>query len=417
MDIPRQGVARKKKLRRYIYIFLIVLAVPLITFGLSKLKPAPPSVDRGTVVIDAVKRGPLNRNVNGLGTLVPEDIRWIAAVTSGRVEKRLVQQGAKVTPDTVLVELSNPELDQSLVEAESQLNSAQAEYQNKKVELEAQLLNQQAAAATVEADYKQAKLTAEANEQLVREGLVSDLILKQSRGKFEELTTRLELEKKRLTINTEAVKTQLAVSQAKLDQLKALAALRRQQRDQLRVRAGMHGVLQQMVVEVGQQVALGANLCRVADMTKLKAQIRIAETQLKDMAIGQVATIDTRNGIVPGHVMRIDPAAENGTVTVDVSLEGALPPGTRADMGVDGRIELERLVDVLYVQRPAFGQEKSTITLFKLEPDEKTAIRTQVTLGRHSVTHIEIVEGLKVGDKVILSDTSQWDNVDRIRLN
>lgn len=417
MDIPRQGVARKKKLRRYLYLFLVALAIPLITFGLSKLKPAPPSVDRGTVVIDAVKRGPLNRNVNGLGTLVPEDIRWIAAVTSGRVEKRLAQQGAKVTPDTVLLELSNPELDQSLVEAESQLNSAQAEYQNKKVELEAQLLNQQAAAATVEADFKQAKLTAEANEQLVKEGLVSDLILKQSRGKFAELTTRLELEKKRLAINTEAVKTQLAVSQAKLDQIAALAALRRQQRDQLRVKAGMHGVLQQMVVEVGQQVAPGANLCRVADMTKLKAQIRIAETQLKDMAIGQVATIDTRNGVVPGHVIRIDPAAENGTVTVDVSLEGELPPGTRADMGVDGRIELERLVDVLYVQRPAFGQEKSTITLFKLEPDEKTAVRTQVTLGRHSVTHIEIVEGLKAGEKVILSDTSQWDNVDRIRLN
>jgi HlyD family secretion protein len=417
MDIPRQGIARKKKLRRYLYIALIVLAIPLITFGLSKLKPAPPSVDRGTVVIDAVKRGPLNRNVNGLGTLVPEDIRWIAAVTSGRVEKRLVQQGAQVTTETVLLELSNPELDQSLMEAESQLNSAQAEYQNKRVELEGQLLNQQAAAATVEADYTQAKLTAEANEQLVREGLVSDLILKQSRGKHAELTTRLELEKKRLAINTEAVKTQLAVSQAQLDQRKALAALRRQQHDQLRVRAGMNGVLQQMVVEVGQQVAPGGNLCRVADMTKLKAEIRVAETQLKDMAIGQLATIDTRNGVVPGHVIRIDPAAQNGTVTVDVSLEGALPPGTRADMGVDGRIELERLLDVLYVQRPAFGQEKSTITLFKLEPDEKTAIRTQVTLGRHSVTHIEIVEGLKVGDKVILSDTSQWDNVDRIRLN
>jgi HlyD family secretion protein len=220
-----------------------------------------------------------------------------------------------------------------------------------------------------------------------------------------------------LAINTEAVKTQLAVSQALLDQRKALAALRRQQRDQLKVKAGMNGVLQQMVVEVGQQVAPGANLCRVADMNKLKAQVRIAETQLKDMAIGQVASIDTRNGIIPGRVIRIDPAAENGTVTVDIALEGALPPGARPDMSVDGRIELERLDDVLYVQRPAFGQEKSTITLFKLDPDEKTAVRTQVTLGRHSVTLIEIVAGLKVGDKVILSDTSQWDNVDRIRLN
>lgn len=417
MDIPRQGVARKKKLRRYLYIALILLAIPLITIGLSRLKPAAPTVERGTVVIDTVKRGPMYRDVRGLGTLVPEDIRWIAAVTSGRVEKRLVQQGTRVTPDTVLLELSNPELDQSVMEAESQLNSAQAEYQNKKVELETQLLNQQAAAATVEADYVQAKLTLEANEQLAREGLVSDLILKQSRGRAAELTTRFELEKKRIAINTEAVKTQLAVSQAQLDQRKALANLRRQQKDQLRVRAGMNGVLQQMVVEVGQQVAPGANLCRVADMTKLKAQVRVAETQLKDMAIGQVASIDTRNGIVAGRVMRIDPAAENGTVTVDVALEGELPAGARPDMTVDGRIELERLTDVIYVQRPAFGQEKSTITLFKLEPDEKSAVRTKVSLGRQSVTLIEILDGLKVGDKVILSDTTQWDNVDRIRLN
>lgn len=417
MDIPRQGVARKKKLRRYLYIALILLTIPLITIGLSRLKPAAPTVERGTVVIDTVKRGPMYRDVRGLGTLVPEDIRWIAAVTSGRVEKRLVQQGTRVTPETVLLELSNPELDQSVMEAESQLNSAQAEYQNKKVELETQLLNQQAAAATVEADYVQAKLTAEANEQLAKEGLVSDLILKQSRGRAAELTTRFELEKKRIAINTEAVKTQLAVSQAQLDQRKALAGLRRQQKDQLRVRAGMHGVLQQMVVEVGQQVAPGANLCRVADMTKLKAQVRVAETQLKDMAIGQVASIDTRNGVVAGHVIRIDPAAENGTVTVDVALEGELPAGARPDMTVDGRIELERLTDVIYVQRPAFGQEKSTITLFKLEPDEKTAVRTKVSLGRQSVTLIEILDGLKVGDKVILSDTSQWDNVDRIRLN
>ncbi len=417
MDIPRQGVARKKKLRRFLYIGLGLLAIPLVTIGLSKLQPAAPTVERGTVVIDAVKRGPMLRNVRGLGTLIPEDIRWIPAVTSGRVEKRLVQQGTQVTPDTVLLELSNPELDQSVMEADSQLNSALAEYQNKRVELETQLLNQQAAAATVEADFVQARLTLEANEQLSKEGLVSELILKQSRGRAEELTTRRDLEKKRIAINTEAVKTQLAVSQALLDQRKALAQLRRQQKDQLRVRAGMHGVLQQMVVEVGQQVAPGANLARVADMKKLKAQIRIAETQLKDMAIGQVATIDTRNGIIPGRVIRIDPAAENGTVAVDVALEGELPPGARPDMSVDGNIELERLHDVLYVQRPTFGQEKSTITLFKLEPDEKTANRVQVTLGRQAVTTIEIVSGLNVGDKVILSDTSQWDNVDRIRLN
>ncbi len=417
MDIPRQGIARKKRLRRFLYVGLGLLTIPLITIGLSRLKPAAPTVERGTVVIDVVKRGSMLRNVRGLGTLVPEDIRWIAAVTSGRVEKRLIQQGTQVTPETVLLELSNPELDQSVMEADSQLNSSLAEYQNKRVELETQLLNQQAAAATVEADFVQANLTLEANEQLAKEGLVSNLILKQSRGRAAELTTRFELEKKRIAINTEAVKTQLAVSQAQLDQRKALAQLRRQQKDQLRVRAGMYGVLQQMVVEVGQQVAPGANLARVADMKKLKAQVRVPETQLKDMAIGQVASIDTRNGVVAGRVTRIDPAAENGTVTVDVALEGTLPPGARPDMSVEGTIELERLESVLYVQRPAFGQEKSTITLFKLDPDEKSAVRTRVSLGRQSVTTIEIVDGLKIGDKVILSDTSQWDNVDRVRLN
>jgi HlyD family secretion protein len=297
------------------------------------------------------------------------------------------------------------------------LRSATAQYENRKVELETGLLNQEAQAATVQADYTQAKLLAEANASLRKDGLVSDLVLKQSASRAEELGTRLELERRRLKMNREAVKTQLAVQEALLEQGRAVVVLRQQEVDQLRVRAGMRGVVQQLAVEVGQQVTPGLNLARVADMARLKAEVRIAETQTKDIGIGQVASIDTRNGIIPGRVIRIDPASQNGTVAVDVALEGELPKGARPDMSVDGTIELERLDDVLFVQRPAFGQEKSTITLFKLDPDGQNATRTQVTLGRSSVTTIEIISGLQVGDRVILSDTSQWDNVDRIRLN
>ncbi|MBX3277535.1 MAG: efflux RND transporter periplasmic adaptor subunit [Acidobacteria bacterium] len=417
MDVPRQGVARKKRIRRVLYGVLTVAAIAVITFGLSRLERAAPSVERATVVIDAVKRGSMVRQVRGLGTLVPLEIRWIPAFTSGRVEKRMVLPGTEVRPETIIFELSNPELEQALLEAQSQLRSAEAEYDNRKVELETQLLNQRAQAATVQADFSQAKLQAEANETLAKEGLVSDLVLKQSRARAQELATRFELEQQRLKMNQEAVKTQLAVQEAQLEQRRTQAALRRQQVDQLRVRAGMHGVLQQLAVEVGQQVTPGTNLARVADLTRLKAEVRIAETQAKDIQIGLIASIDTRNGVIPGRVIRIDPAAQNGTVTVDVALEGELPKGARPDMSVDGTVELERLEDVLYVQRPAFGQERSTITLFRLEPDGQHAVRTQVTLGRSSVTTIELISGLQVGDRVILSDTSQFDTADRIRLN
>ena len=417
MDVPRQGVARKKKIRRFIYLGLVIAGISIITVFLSRLERAAPSVDPGTLIIDAVKRGQMLRKTRGLGTLVPEDIRWIPAFTSGRVEKRLVQAGTTVTPATVLFVLSNPEVQQSLLEAQSQLRSAEAEYQNRKVELETQLLNQRAQAATVQADYSQAKFTAEANEQLAKEGLIGELLLKQSRNRSQELATRFDLEQKRLAMNQEAVKTQLAVQGALLEQRRSFAQLRRQQVDQLQVRAGMNGMLQQLVVEVGQQVTPGQNLARVADLNKLKAEVRIPETQLKDVAIGQVATIDTRTGVIPGRVTRIDPAAEAGTVKVDVALEGELPKGARPDMSVDGEIELERLENVLRVQRPAFGQENSTITLFKLSPDGTTAERTKVTLGRQSVTEMEIREGLNAGDRVIVSDTSAYDNVDKIRLN
>lgn len=419
MDKPREkSVARNRKIRRVVYILLALGAIGAISVALARLKPAAQTVERATVIIDTVKRGPFVRQVNGLGTLVPEEIVWIPAVTSGKVEKRLVQPGTTVTPETVIFELSNQELQQQLQDSELQLKSAEAEYNNRKVELETQLLNQRAAAATVESDYQQAKQEAEANETLSREGLVSELVMKRTKIRSAELATRTALEKQRIAMTTEAMKTQLAVTQSTLDQRRALVELRRKQVQDLRVRAGMHGVLQQLAVEVGQQVTPGTNLARVSDPTRLKAQVRIAETQLKDMRIGLPATIDTRNGIIPGHVTRVDPAAQNGTVTVDISLEAALPPGARPDMSVDGKIELERLDDVLFIQRPTFGQENSTIKLFKLEAGDQHAELAAVEIGRTSVTTVEIVRGLKVGDKVIVSDTSQLgDNVTRIRLN
>lgn len=419
MDKPRdKSVARNRKIRRIVYLVLGMAAIVGISFALASLKPAAPTVDAATVIIDTVKQGEMLVNVRGLGVLVPEEIVWIPATTSGRVDKRLLQPGAIVTPDTVIFELSNPELEQQVMEAESQLKSAEADYNNRKVELESQLLNQKAQAATVEADFQQAKLTADANEQLAGEGLVSNIVLKQSRTRAAELQTRNELEKQRIAMNAEAVKTQLAVTQAALDQRRLMLTLRRQQYGDLRVRAGMHGVLQQLAVEVGQQVQPGANLARVSNPQRLKAEVRIAETQQKDVKIGQSATIDTRNGIIPGRVIRIDPSVQNGTVAVDVMLEGELPPGARPDLSVDGTIELARLPDVIKVQRPAFGQENSTIKLFKLEPDGQHAEAVTVQLGRHSVTEIEVRSGLRPGDRVIVSDTSQLgDNANRIRLN
>ncbi|NOT63476.1 MAG: HlyD family efflux transporter periplasmic adaptor subunit [Acidobacteria bacterium] len=419
MDVKRApSVARNKKIRQVIYIVLGIAAVAGISLGVSRLKPAAPTVERATILFGTVKRGQMLRNVKGIGTLVPEDIVWIASTTSGRIEKRLVQPGTVVTPMTVLFEMSNPELQQQLLDAEQQIKAAEAEYANRKVELETQLLNQQAQAATVQSDLSQAKLQADANEQLAKEGIVSELVLKQSKTRANELATRYELEQRRIAMNTEAVQTQLAVSQSTLEQRRNMVALRRKQVSDLSVRAGMSGILQMWAVEVGQQVTPGSNLARVSDPTRLKAQVRVAETQTKDLQIGQSAEIDTRNGIIAGRVTRIDPQAQNGQVTVDVSLQGDLPKGARPDMNVDGTIELERLENVIYIERPAFGQEQGQIMLFRLDPDEQHAQAVQVKLGRASVTTVEVREGLKVGDKVILSDMSQWqDKSDRVRLN
>jgi HlyD family secretion protein len=416
VDIPRPDQRRKKRVKQAIWGVAGLTAILLITVGVSQLKPAAPSVDRATVWVDTVKRGPMLRQVRGTGTLVPEDIRWIPAATEGRVERILLRPGAVVDADTVILELSNDELNQSTLEAELQLRAAEAQLQNRRVELESQLLNQRAETQRVEAEYRQSRLQAEADEVLAKDGLLSDLTMKISKSRADELQNRLAIEQQRLEMTAKALNSQLAVQQAEVGRLRTLYELRRSQLDRLRVRAGTAGVLQQVPVEVGARVAPGTNLARVADPGKLKAELRIAETQAKDIQIGQVASVDTRNGVVPGRVSRIDPAATNGTVMVDVALEGPLPRGARPDLTVDGTVELERLDSVVFVGRPAFGQEQSTVGLFKLEPDGN-AHRVQVRLGRSSVNTIEIVEGLTPGDQVVLSDMSAWDAFDRVRLN
>jgi len=416
MDIARPSMARKRRIRRILLGVAGVAVISLTTVGLSRLKVAPPSVDAGTVWHDVVKRGPMVRDVNGIGTLVPENIVWIPAATDGRIDKRDVLPGAMVKPDTILVEMSDPILQQALADAEYQLKAAQADHDSLKVKLETELLDQCSTAATVASQFHQDRLQADVDQKLVADGLLSDLTLQLAQVKAQESATRNDIEQKRLGVDAENERAQLAAQQAKIDQLKALYDLKKAQVDQLRVRAGMYGVLQLLPVEVGQRVTAGTNLARVSDPTKLKAEVKIAETQAKDVARGQQAEIDTHNGIIPGHVERCDPSAVNGTVTCDVHLDGPLPQGAVPDLSVDGRITLERLADVLYVGRPAFGQQNTSITLFKYEPGEKYADRATVKLGRTSVSSVEIIDGLKVGDEVILSDMSRWDGVDRIHL-
>ena len=419
MDVKREGVARKKKIRGAIIAGTVLAGIAAISFGLSRLEPAAPSVNRATVWMDEVKRGEMIRQVRGPGTLevLPEAITWVAARTRGRVDRRVLLPGVEVEPDTIILELSNPELDQELRNAEYQLRAQQAELADLRVTVESQLLTQKSTAMTVASEYRKARLQADADTRLLAEKLIGELIVKQSQVRAEELATRNDLEQQRLEIASASVDAQLAAKQATVEQFRALYDLRRSQKAALTVRAGISGVLQEVSVEVGQEVTPGANLARVAQPDKLKAQLRIAETQAKDIEVGQKAIIDTRNGIIDGKVIRIDPAVREGTVTVDVELIGPLPKGARPDLSVDGTIELERLDDVLYVGRPAYGQAGSTIGLFKLLDDGETAVRTQVRLGRSSVNTIEVIEGLNEGDQVILSDTSAWDAYNRIRLN
>lgn len=417
MDVPRPNAARQKRRRRIIMIAGSVLALLIVTIALSRLKPAVPGIDRSTVWIDTVKRGPMVRQVRGLGTLVPEVIQWIAANTEGRVDKIIARPGARVQPETVILELTSPELEQAAHDAESKVKGSEAELITLRATLQRALLDQEAAAAKVHSEFQQARMESETNDQLKKNGLVSDLAYKTSKVKAEDLANRDAIETKRMAFAKDSIEPQLASKQAEVDQVRAAAQLKLTQVDQLHVRAGMTGVLQQLPVDVGQQVKAGTNLARVADPTKLKAQIKIAETQAKDIQNNQPASIDTRNGVVPGHVVRVDPAVEQGTVTVDVALDGELPKGARPDLSVDGTIELERLDNVIYVGRPAFGQENSTVGIFKLVAGTSEAVRTPVKLGRSSVNTIEIVNGLQPGDQVILSDTSSMDAHERIRLN
>jgi len=416
MDIQRPSNARAKKIRRIIYGTVTLLLVGGVTYGLSKLRPAAPSVDRATIWPDEVKRGPMLREVRGLGTLVPEDIRWVAAQTDAHVDKWVLRPPAIVKPSSVIMELSDPTVQKDAVDAEYQLKGAEADYDNLKVQVNSDLMSQKATEASVRSEYEQARIQHETDEKLANEGLTSRLIERQSKVKSEQLAIRLQLEAERTKIATDSANARLAAQQAKVEQMKALYQLKKSQVEALHVRAGIDGVLQLLPVDVGQHVTPGMNLARVADPKKLRAEVKIAETQAKDVMPGQKATIDTRNGIVNGHVSRVDPSVINGTVTVDVTIDDPLPPGARPDLSVDGTITLENLRDVLYVGRPVHGQADSTIGIFKIIEDGSEAVRVNVKLGRSSVNTIEILQGLKVGDKVILSDMSAWDNFDRVRL-
>ena len=419
MDIQRPAsVARQKKMRRIMFGVIGVLVIGVVSVVLARLKPAAPTVERATVWVDTVKRGPMLRQVRGLGTLVPVDEarRLIPAATQGRVERVVMRPGATVEVDTIVLELSDPQLQQSLSDAEQQMRAAEADYKGLEARLQSDRLTQRSAAAAVEADYRAAQLQKEVDENLAKDGLVSALQLKQSTVLADSLATRDKIAKESLEVAEHNIKAQLMAQQARIDQLRSLYNLRSEQVDQLKVRAGMVGVLEQITVNVGQQVAPGTNLARVADPTRLKAELRIAETQAKDLTIGQRAQVDTRNGIIEGKVIRIDPAAQQGTVTVDVELTGELPRGARPDLSVDGTIELERLDNVLYVGRPAFGQEQSTVGLFKVDQATSEASRAQVKLGKSSVNTIEVLGGLAEGDQVVLSDMSAWDQFERIRL-
>jgi HlyD family secretion protein len=417
MDIPRAGEAQKRRRRRNVAIAAGITVLSLVTVGLARLEPAAPAVEKETVLIDVVKRGLMLRQVRGPGTLVPEDVRWISAPVVGRVERIPALPGVEVTADTVLLEMSDPQIEQNALEAEAQLKAAQADHDDLKAQLENQLLSQQAQLAAAESQGEQAKLQVEADEKLAKDGLIPELNLKLSRLRADQLGKQARIERERVQQYRRSADAQLAAQRARVDQMRALYELRRRQAESLKVRAGISGQLQELPVQVGQSVTPGTVLARVARPEKLKAELRIPEVQAKDLQVGLPAAIDTRNGIVPGRVTRVAPSSQDGTVTVDVSLEGPLPRGARPNLSVDGTIELERLNDILYVGRPAIGQANSRIELFKLIKDGREAIRVPVELGRTSVNTVEIVKGLRVGDQVILSDTAAQDGYDRIRLD
>jgi HlyD family secretion protein len=416
MDIPRPSNAREKKMRRIAYGTMSVLVLGGTTLGISRLRPAPPTVDRATVYTDTVKRGELIREVRGIGTLVPVDIRWIAAQSSARVDRIILQSGATVKPGSVILELSDPQLQRDVLDAEYAYKAAEADLANLKAQLANDLMTQKSAAAVIESDYQQAKLQAEADRQLASQGLAAKILADKSTVAAEQLDIREKLAQEQFTVADDAAKAQVAAQQAHLEQQRVLYELKKSQLDALHVRAGITGVLSAVSVEIGQQVTPGTNLVRVAVPTHLKATVQIPETQAKDVLIGQQASVDTHNGVAQGHVIRVDAAVVNGTVAVDLSLDGPQPPGDRPDLSVDGTIQIDDLKNVLYVGRPVNGQENGTIGIFKLVDGDGDAVRTSVKLGRDSVNTIEVLQGLNIGDKVILSDMSAWDSFDRVRL-
>jgi len=422
MDIPLSQATTRARRRRPLVITALGLALLAgVTTGLFRLPPAAPRVERQQLWTDTVKRGDMLRQVRGPGTLVPEEVLWIPTLVPGRIVRIAVLPGAVVASDTVILELSNPELEKAVFDAEWQLRAAEAEAANLKIQLRSQQLNQQAVVATAQSSANNTRLDADVNEELARCGLIAKLVLKQSQSKAEDAAQLLAIEKERLKIGTEAAQAQEAVQQAKVEQLRAELNLKRQQAASLRIRAGIQGVLQRLgdtaMLQVGQQLAAGAGVARVADPAHLKAEIRIHETQAKDIQLGQPALVDTRNGMVPGRVARIDSAVLNGTVTVDVALEGPLPKGARPDLSVDGTVQLERLAGVTYVSRPVAAEENATLSLFKLTANGHEAVRVQVKFGRSSVGTIEVRDGLREGDQIILSDMAQWQNNNLIRFN
>ena len=416
MDISRPDLKQKKRRRQFVYVGAGILTLIAIAFGLYAIEPAAPKVARAQVWIDAVKRGEMKREVRGPGTLVPKDVRWIAAETTARVDRFLVKPGALVSADTVIMELSNPEVMDQLLAARSEVTAAEADHAALRMNLESQALDQRANMAGIEADYESARLQAEAEADLNQKGIISDINFRRSELTAERLKVRLDIEQERIAKFKDTMAAQLAAGRARIEQLRNTLALRERQADSLKLKAGIDGVLQQVPVEVGQQVAPGTNLARVARPDVLIAELRIPETQAKDVLVGQKVAVDTRNGIVEGLVARIDPAVLNGTVQDDVELVGTLPAGARPDLSIDGTIEIERLADVLYVGRPAYGQPQSDTTLFRVDAKSGIATRVPVKLGRASVTVIEVSRGLAEGDQVVLSDTEQWDKYDRLKL-
>ena len=422
MDVPRPFAAQARRRRQIVYGVAGMALIASITMGVSKLKPAAPSVDRLGLWIDTVKRGPMVRQVRGLGTLTPEEIRWIPTITDGRVEKILVRPGTPVKANMVVVILSNPTVEQQTFDAEWKLRAEEAQYHNLEVTLQSQVLDQKANTAKAEQDAEDARMKADTDEQLAKQGVIAKQASKLSTGSSRQLSIRAEIEQQRYENAQKALEAQLAAERAKVEQARAMYALQQKQKNMLQVTAGVDGILQELTLngntlQEGQQVPAGTTIAKVANPNRLKAELKIPETEAKDVQLGQPAQVDSHNGVIEGKVIRIDPSVQNGTRTVDVALIGELPPGAVPDLSVDGTIDLERLANVLLVGRPVSGQEKSTVGMFKLQSDGRTASRVQVTLGRSSVNTVEILDGLKDGEQVILSDMSRWDQYERIRLN